>query len=258
MFINKNNKQKTIIVANWKMNPVTLREAKMNYGIIRTYANRMQNVQTVVCVPFLYLSELQKISKGGKCILGAQDAFYKKSGAYTGEVSACMLREMKIPFVIIGHSERRALGDSNKIVSQKVSYALKEKLNVILCIGEKERDEADYLHVLREEIIASLATVACANLKRLFIAYEPIWAVGKGAKADTPEDVEETILYIKKILIEAFGKKIGEKIPILYGGSINNKNAGEFLKCSGVQGLLVGRAGLNTKQFGEILKIANS
>ena len=253
-----NKKEKIFIVANWKMNPSVLCDAKKLYGVIRTRANRMHSVQTVVCAPYIYLSELQKISKGAGCIVGAQDAFYEKSGAYTGEISANMLKEMKVPYVIIGHSERRAMGDTEKIVSQKVSSALKEKLNVILCVGEKKRDEAGYLHILRKEIQESLRGVSRAHLAKLIIAYEPIWAVGKGAKADTPQDTQETILFIRKVLAEEFDKKIAMAVPILYGGSVDDKNAQKFLKDAGVQGLLIGRAGLNLKQFGEILKIANS
>jgi len=256
--MNTNKNQKTLIVANWKMNPLTLRDAKSMYGKIRTQAGKMQNVQTVVCAPAIYLSELSKLTKGHRCVPGAQDVFYEKNGAYTGEISAVMLKEMKVPYVIIGHSERRAIGETDEIVNKKVIAALKEKLQVVLCVGEKERDEAEYLHFLREEIKNSLASVSRAQLGNLIIAYEPIWAVGEGKRSDTPEDTQETILFLRKVLAEIFDKRVAMSISILYGGSVNAKNAQSFLQQSGAQGLLIGRASLDTKQFGEILKIANS
>ncbi|MFC1721214.1 triose-phosphate isomerase [Patescibacteria group bacterium] len=253
----KKNK-KALIIANWKMNPATLAEAKSMYTKIRTQAGKMQNVQTVVCAPFIYLTELQKLTKGHRCVVGAQDVFYERSGAYTGEVSATMLQKMKMQYVIIGHSERRALGESDDLVSKKVLAALKEKINVVLCVGEEERDEAEYLHFLREQVKNSLANIPKARLNGIVIAYEPIWAVGEGKRPDTPEDTQETILFIRKVLAEIFDKKIAMSVPILYGGSVNSKNTQSFLIQSAADGLLIGRASLDAKQFGEILKIANS
>ena len=257
--INKmNKKSKKLIIANWKMNPNTLREAKVLYGVIRTKANRMQNVQSVVCPPFVFISELQKISKGQRLILGAQDVFYEKSGAYTGEISASMLYDVGARYVIVGHSERRALGESDEFIAKKVQSILKGKMKAVLCVGEKKRDEGDYLHFLRKQVTDSLAGVSKHSLKNLIIAYEPIWAIGKGAIPDKAEDAEETILFIKKVLIEKFGKKDAGLVPVLYGGSVGIKNTESFLEMGGIDGLLIGRASLDVKQFGEILQQASS
>jgi len=250
---------KKLIIANWKMNPKTLREARALFSSIKKTGNKLRNVQTVVCPPYPYLAELQKTVSGHRVVLGAQDVFSEPEGAYTGEVSISNLKSVGVKYVILGHSERRAAGETNKDVNTKVKASLKSGLAAVVCVGEKLRDEhAEYLHHLRVELKESLQGLPVSSVKKLIIAYEPIWAVGKNAKkADTPKETQETILFLRKILAEIFNKKIAMNIPIIYGGSVNPQNAGLFVTEGGADGLLVGRASLNRTQFNKILSVSD-
>lgn len=253
------NKRKKIIVANWKMNPVTLKEARALFLSIKKETKKLHRVETIICPPFLYLIELSKISQRGRLVLGAQDSFWKEDGPYTGEISPLMLSQIGVGAVILGHSERRSQGEDDRVVNCKVKTALKRGLRVILCVGENKRDEdGKYFSFIADEIKASLVGVSRRFVKQLIIAYEPIWAVGpKATQVDTPEDTVEMVIFIRKILNELFGKSIAMEMPILYGGSSNPKNAEGFLRDGGVSGLLVGRASRDSKKFKDILEIAN-
>ena len=252
-----NNKK--IIIANWKMNPLSLTEAKRIFLGIKKTAHTLRNVQSVVCPPALYISELKKLVSGHRCVLGTQDVFFERNGAYTGEMSAAMLAKTGAKYAIVGHSERRAFGETDEVVNKKILAALKEGLVAVLCVGERERDEhARYFDFIRGELEGALRGVPKNMIQKLIIAYEPIWAVGREAKgSDTPEGTFETTLFIRKILADIFDKKTAMSMPVLYGGSVNEKNAREFLLHGGVQGLLVGRASLIGAQFTEILKEAD-
>ncbi len=249
---------KKIIIANWKMNPSTLKEARLIFGGTKQAAAKLKNVETVICPPFLYLHEL--MPKGGKLRMGAQDVFWDdKKTSYTGEISAKMLKDAGAKYVIIGHSERREhLGETNETVNKKIKNALKSGLKVVFCVGEKERNsECDYLRFVREEIETGLKGVPRKLVKNLIVAYEPVWAIGKSGKnAADPEDVSRMVIYVRRTLMPVTGKDWAKKIPILYGGSTDAKNAEGFLRRAGVRGLLVGHQSLIPKSFGEILKIA--
>ncbi len=253
-------KQNKLIIANWKMNPVSTEEAKKIFSGIKRVANKTRRVKTVVCPPFIFLSEMSRNVTGSKCVLGAQDSFWKEKGSFTGEVSAPQLVRLGVGYVILGHSERRALGETDETVNKKVIAAIREGLVVILCIGEHNRDtHGDYFHFLEGELKDSLAKISAKNVGHLMVAYEPLWAIGDRAQgADTPESLFEMAIFIRKILNKIFNKKIAMSTPILYGGSVDDKNAESFLHEGGVQGLLVGRASLSTKVFGNILKIADN
>jgi len=253
-------KKKKIIVGNWKMAPVEMKKAKAIFSAIKKIANKLYNVQTVVCPPYLYMNELKKVTSGHRCIIGAQDSFWNEEQANTGEISPKMLKSLGIQYVILGHSERRATGETDELVSKKINACLKENFTVILCVGELHRDEhGEYTKFIKNELIASLTGVKKKDLKNIIVAYEPIWAIGKKAKRIAqPEDALEVSILIKKILTEIFGKDIAMKVPVLYGGSVNPKNAQSFLNDGGMDGLLVGRASLDTEKFSNILKIANS
>ncbi len=251
---------KKIIIANWKLNPIGTKKAKHLFSGIKKVASTLRNVQTVVCPPFVYINDLQKLVTGHRVVVGSQDVFFENKGAFTGEISAGMLKDSGVKYIIVGHSERRALGETNNIVNKKIISALKEDINVVVCIGEIERDEnAEYLNFLRTEIKESLHGISKNKLNKLTIAYEPIWAIGGsgGGTPDSPDETMETVLFIRKILSELFGKKNAMSTPILYGGSVNKKNAEGFLSESGVQGLLIGGASLDAVHFGEILKKAD-
>jgi triosephosphate isomerase len=251
---------KKIIIANWKMNPGTLAEAKKIFGGVKKTAQKLSRVETVVCPPFVYLHELWKVQRGNKCALGAQDVFWERSGSFTGEISGGMLLDSGVKYVIVGHSERRALGETDDIVNKKIHRALKDGFKTIVCIGEKERDtHARYFLFLEHEIKQSLAKITRAMLKNIIIAYEPLWAIGKDAKRPaTANEFLEMVIFIRKILSDMFGKKEAFAVPILYGGSVNHRNAKEFLNMDGSAGLLVGRASLEPKLFEKILFYAET
>jgi len=172
----------------------------------------------------------------------------------TGEISGGMLKKEGEGYVIVGHSERREMGEIDEMIAKKVSSAIKAGLKPILCIGEKTRDDhGEYLHFLRNQIINSLGKLSKKQLAKLVIAYEPVWAIGQEEAMKT-EDIHITTIFIKKVLTEVFKDKAVLNIPILYGGSVSHLNASEIIKAGEVQGLLVGRESLNARKFGELLK----
>ncbi len=254
------SKNKKLIIANWKMNPESLAEAKKIFLGIKKVAGKLLNVQTVVCPPFIFLEEIASLYKGHRIAIGAQDVFEKNTGSFTGMISPNMLKKNGVDYVILGHSERRALGESDEYINNKVRISLKTGLKVILCVGEKERDnQGQYFIFIKNQILNSLEGITKSFLNNLSIAYEPVWAISNNSKnkAMSSDQIYEMIIFIKKVLTDKFGVKT--KMPqILYGGSVNPKNTKEILKEGGVDGLLIGRAGLDIKKFSEILNIANN
>lgn len=252
-------KQKKKIIGNWKMAPDSLREARALFQKIKEMSKKTRNIQTVICAPFIYLSELKALATGHACALGAQNVSNEKNDAFTGEISSAQLKNMGINYVIVGHSERRAMGENNDLIAKKVVAITTNNLTAILCVGETVRDDSgDYISFIKTQILESLAGITHKNITRLVIAYEPLWSVGKHTKhIAKPEDVLEISILIKKILTDKFGKNIAGKVSVLYGGSVNQKNARDFLVEGGVAGLLVGRASLQAEIFTEIQKIAN-
>ena len=252
-------KNKVLVVANWKMNPETTEKAKEIFKEAKVSSKFLKNIKVVVCPPFIYLSDLEK-NNDSEVILGAQDMFWEKAGSFTGEISPIMLKKEGENYVIIGHSERRDLGETDEMIAKKVISAVKADLSPILCVGEKERDiHGEYLHFLRKQIISSLGKLPKRFLPKLVIAYEPIWAIGKSEEeAIKPTDLHEMTIFIKKILVEIYGQAVGVIVPILYGGSVNHNNAKDIIVHGQVQGLLVGRESLNLKKFGELLKEVDS
>ena len=241
------------------MTPKSLVEARAIFQNNRSVAGKMKNVQTVMCAPYVYLSDLKKLVTGHRCALGAQDVSFEIEDAHTGEISTNQLKGVGVQYVIVGHSERRAMGESNELISKKVVAATKVGIITVLCIGEKERDdEGEYTKFVKTQLLESLVGVAKKNMKNLVIAYEPVWAIGKKAKREaSPEDVLEMSIFIRKVLSDAYDKKVSNMMPILYGGSINQKNATGFFIGGEIDGLLVGRASLKPAVFTKILNIAN-
>ena len=249
---------KKLIVANWKMMPNSAKEAAELFSSTEKAAKKIYDSKIVVCPPFVYLGLFSKNSKIG---LGSQDVFWENNGSYTGEVSAKMLKNLGVEYVIIGHSEKRRLGETDEIINKKIKQALKNKLKVIFCVGELERDEGgEYLQFVKDEIIKGLDKIPTKLFKNLIITYEPVWAISLSDKsdkalfnADTPENAQEMAIYAKRVLVSIFGR-ITRNIPVLYGGSVDAKNAASFLDKEGIGGLLVGRTSWNAKTFGELLK----
>lgn len=251
---------KILIAGNWKMFPTTLADAKKILQTIKKGTVKLKYTETVICAPTVFLSELSRLVTGKKISLGAQSVFFEREGAYTGETSPAMLKSIKIKTTIVGHSERRAMGETDEEVGEKTVAALREGLNVILCVGETVRDhDGTYTRVISNQLRAALSRVQRPQVARLAIAYEPVWAIGKNAERPaTPEDVLEISILIKKVLADAYGQQNAEHVPILYGGSVDHTNAKGFLLDGNVRGLLVGRASLSARSFAEILAIADS
>lgn len=250
-------KSKKLIIGNWKMAPVKAAEAKKTFEKIKMAASSLRKTETVVCPPSVFLSELGKISSP-KCAVGAQDAFWEMEGARTGEVSPLMLRDAKAKYVIVGHSERRALGETDEMAAKKVAAIMGPGLTPVLCIGEKNRDaEGEYYKFLEAQIAASLKGVMKTEISKVVLAYEPVWAIGaKATGAITSSALFETVIFIRKVLSKLYDKETAFSITILYGGSVDENNSGAFLAEQGVGGLLVGRSSLDAEKFVKILKIA--
>jgi len=245
-----------MVVANWKMNPESLLEAE---NIAKaTIKVSPKSLLTVICPPFVYISFISKYIKGSNVALGAQNIFPEKKGAYTGEISAAMLRSLKVSYSIIGHSERRALGETDEIVAKKLLAAFNAKIIPILCVGESTRDDhGEYLQILKSQIISSLFLLPKAAIKDIVIAYEPIWAIGSEAgSAMSGRDLHETSIFIRKVLVDLYGAKAKET-RILYGGSVAPENAANLVKEGEVDGLLVGHMSLKANAFSQILKLVS-
>lgn len=250
---------KKLIIANWKMNPVKGTEACKMFQAINKSAATMKSVETVVCPPLVYLESLGTLVTTRSCVLGAQDAFWEHAGAYTGQVSPDMVFNTKARYIIVGHSERRAMGETDEQVALKLKSILQFPLIPVLCIGEKTRDDdGAYIKEIRKQLKASLVGLTKEEIARLVIAYEPVWAIGKNAKAPcTPAECREVVQVIRQVLADQLGSTaFVAQIPVVYGGSVDAINAESFLLDGLVAGLLVGRASLDPKQFVQIIKIA--
>jgi triosephosphate isomerase len=246
---------KNLIVANWKLNPTTKKEAEEIFSGITLRLRSGQEkegdkCEVVVCPPFVYISDLARLSSEALCV-GGQNVFYEEKGAFTGEVSPAMLKNLGIEYVIIGHSERRKyFGETDETINKKIKKSLEAGLKVIFCIGEtqEQHDAGEKNEVLEKQIKIGLAGVSDFVLRAsdLVIAYEPVWAIGTGNNCGTDE-AREAIEFIKKISgVER----------ILYGGSVKSENSGEYIKNAGANGLLVGGASLNAEEFIKIIKSA--
>ncbi|TRZ53772.1 triose-phosphate isomerase [bacterium] len=253
-------KPRPLIIGNWKMNPRTISEARKLFDMVKKEAESLRKTDIVMCPPSVFIGDPALCISERGFFLGAQNMFFEEDGAYTGEISGSMLKSLSVKYLIVGHSERRAMGESDEIVSKKVLSGIKTGFTVILCVGEKERDhESAYLQTLKEQIIASLYGVPKKSLGKIVIAYEPIWAIGEKAKgAIDPGMLLEIIIFIRKVLNDIYGQTVAHSMRFLYGGSVDEKNAADFLTEGGVMGLLVGRASLSAKKFIEIIKIAEN
>lgn len=250
---------KKLIIANWKMNPQTQKDSDKIFGEISKAIKDFKNSTVVVCPPFPFIPNIKSKNKNKKIFIGAQNIASEAEGAYTGEVSAKMINNIGVSYVILGHSERRAMGEDNSVVNKKILLALKNKLVPVLCVGEKERDHNGfYLSFVKNQIHECLASVSKAQIKNVIIAYEPVWAIGSSASrtADVPEFIEMSI-FIKKIISDLYDIKIAHSTFVLYGGSVHPENALSFLSEGNADGLLVGRDSLNPKKIAKIISIAD-
>lgn len=246
--------RKPVIAANWKMFKTT-KEAK---DFIQDFIPLVENnteVEIVLCAPFTALESLSREIKKSRIGLGAQNMHPTNEGAFTGEVSAEMLLDLGIKYVIIGHSERRQLfNESNEFVKEKVEKALEKDLIPLLCIGEtlEEREAGLTLAKCKRQVESALKDIEEQNVPKVIIAYEPIWAIGTG-KTASAEDAEETIKGIRDIIAEMFSKDIAEQVRIQYGGSVKAANVEELMTKDNIDGALVGGASLDATSFSQIV-----
>ncbi len=245
----------TVVIANWKMNPQSLVEAKKILGEIKNTAKKYPSVLVMVAPPAIFLTELNKVA-GGAIALGVQNIHFEPSGAFTGEISPTMVANSGAKFIIVGHSERRAKGESNEEVAKKVLAILKVRLTPVVCVGERERDEqGNFFSFIETQIELAFKNLPKTRFKDIIIAYEPIWAIGTGINA-TVEDVKEMQLFILKILTKHFGRAVASQVRIIYGGSVKADNAIKLYQSGGIDGFLVGGASLNPAEFSAIIASA--
>lgn len=250
---------KTYIVGNWKMN-FTVGEASIYLHKLQKRLPNYRDVEVVVAAPSLSLQSLSLQIDRHKMKLGAQNAFYRDFGAFTGEISFEQLRGL-VDYAIVGHSERRYIfGEDDKTIQKKVAASVRNKITPILCIGETESERAfgETADVIRDQLTGGLADVSEEDIEKVIIAYEPVWAISstKAAKLASPDDVSEAVKLIRDSLADIYGKKTAENIAVLFGGSVNPSNAGAYLTVPGVNGLLVGGASLILGEFADIIDTA--
>lgn len=250
------SKRRVVIAGNWKMNKTPAQAAEL-IGELKG-AIREPACDVILCVPFTDLQTAVGLTSGTPLKVGAQNLHFEKSGAFTGEVSAPMLKEIGAEYVIIGHSERREyFGETNETVNKKIFAALEEGLKVILCVGETlaQRESGITREWVSLQVKAALCGIDQKQMKDIIIAYEPIWAIGTG-KTATAGQAEEVCFYVREAVSELYGLEIAQGLTIQYGGSMNAKNAKELLMQYNVDGGLIGGASLKAADFAAIVGAA--
>ncbi len=242
------------IIGNFKMNKTNteIKSYLMKF-LARVDTSR---AEVVLCLPYTALSIAKFLTEGGEVKIGGQNLSDEDAGKNTGEISGAMLKDCGADFVIIGHSERRSkFRENGKMINRKIKLALKNRLKVILCIGETalEKKALKTKEVLKTQLKESLVGLYENELENIIIAYEPIWAIGSG-KTPLAKEIESAVKVIKKTVCEDFSDKAGEKIEVLYGGSVDNKNCFNLSKIKGINGLLVGGACLDENNFVQMIK----
>ena len=236
---------KPLIVANWKLNPTSQKDAVRLFDAIEKDAKK-SSAEVVICPPFVYLALFKGLT------LGAQNVFYKEEGAFTGETSVKMLKDLNVEYVILGHSEvRKNPQETNEVINKKVKECLQEKLRPIVCVGEQEGE--DLSEVLQRQVECAFNGVLAKEVKHVAIAYEPVWAIGTGKNCSVDQTMGSMLL-IRKIISNLYNRETADAIKILYGGSVNGENSAAYIKEAGANGLLVGGASLKPEEFIKIIK----
>ena len=247
---------KKLIVGNWKMNPQTLSDARSVFNHVVNTGKLLRNIQVVLAVPSVFISDLKKEYRGKKVAFAIQNIHEREKGAFTGEVSAAQALESGCGYTLVGHAERRAMGETDELVKHKVFSAVKEGLTPIICVGEKVRDSnAEYLHFIRRQITTALSEIPRSKFSQIVIAYEPVWAIGHAAPS--AHEIHQMMLFVRKILVENYGARYAVSTTLLYGGSVNEQNIEKIMQIPDVDGVLVGRASLNAETFSEIMVAVN-
>ena len=249
--------RKKLIAGNWKMNKTSADAVSLAHELVKAVGSQ-PDVEVVICPPFTALEGVAKAIDGSLIKLGAQNMHFEASGAFTGEVSAPMLRAIFATHVILGHSERRTLfGETDELVNKKVLAAFKNQLKPILCVGESlaEREAGATLKVVQTQTERGLEGVSKEQAVTLVVAYEPVWAIGTG-KVATTEQAQEVHAFIRGLLTKHYGEAVAQKVRILYGGSMKPANAPELLAQKDIDGGLIGGASLEARSFTELVKAA--
>ncbi len=240
-----------LIAGNWKMNNNIEEGLKLTKCLIEFSNSFNMDREILICAPFTSLYSLKSILNGTKIKLGAQNMHNEENGAYTGEVSPLMLKDIGIDYVIIGHSERRQyFNETDEFLNKKIKSALKHGIKPILCVGEtlEQREANIEKETVKSQIINDFKDIDASSFKDITVAYEPIWAIGTG-KTATSEQAQEMILHIRNVIKELYNDKVSEIVRILYGGSVKASNTNEIMSKPDIDGVLVGGASLKAEEF---------
>ena len=251
--------RKVIVAGNWKMNKTT-KEAAQFFNELKPLVADVKNAGIIIGAPFTALETATRETAGSNIKIAAENMNAKESGAYTGEVSPLMLKDLGVEYVILGHSERREYYHENdEIINEKVKSALAHDLKPILCIGEKleEREAGTTNDVVKTQITGGLKDVTAAEMANVVLAYEPVWAIGTG-KTATPEQAQEVHAFIRGLLTDLYGKEVAENVTVQYGGSMNDANAADLIAQTDIDGGLVGGASLIPEKFAVIIKAGDA
>jgi triosephosphate isomerase len=249
--------RKKIVAGNWKMNK-TVKEAVEMLTELKGLVADVEGVEVVIGAPFTALADAARTVEGSKVKIAAQNMNPNESGAYTGEISPLMLKDLGVEYVILGHSERREYyGETNEIVNEKVKAALKHGLKPILCVGEKleDREAGNTEAVVEDHVRGGLVDITAEEMKNVVIAYEPVWAIGTG-KTASPEQAQDVHAFIRKLLTDMYSAEVAQDVTVQYGGSMKPGNAKELISKEDIDGGLVGGASLQAADFSAIVKAA--
>jgi len=248
--------RKTVIAGNWKMNNDLKESEKLIVELKNLLQNEKLNCDVIVCPPFTSLSEASKLVKGTVIKLGAQNMHFEDNGAFTGEISAPMLKSVGCEFVILGHSERRHIfGESDEVINKKIKKALAAGLKPIFCIGEllEERENGTTNDIVKRQVLKGLDGISAEDMKNIIVAYEPVWAIGTG-KTASPAQAQEVHEFIRDLIEIDYSLEVANDLVIQYGGSVKPDNAKELLSQKDIDGALVGGACLKADSFLGIIK----
>ncbi|OHD10724.1 MAG: triose-phosphate isomerase [Spirochaetes bacterium GWC1_27_15] len=248
--------RKYLIAGNWKMNLVPSEAKKFAKQLVESIKNVDKDVDVMIAPPFTALDAVAQEIKGSIIKLGAQNVNDNEKGAFTGEVSADMLLDLGVEYVIIGHSERRTIyKETDELINKKISFSLKKGLKVVFCVGEllSERESGKTNDVVKTQVVGGLKNISADDMKSIVIAYEPVWAIGTG-KVATPEQAEEVHAFIRNTIKDLYSKEVSDNITIQYGGSVTDTSVDGLMSKENIDGALVGGASLKVDSFTRIAK----
>lgn len=247
-------KRKAMIAGNWKMNTTIVDGCKLAREV-QDLCKEYDDREVVLAPPFTLISEVSQVVKGGSVQLASQNICWAEGGAFTGEISATMVKDAGASYAIIGHSERRQIFlESDEVVNKRLVGALAQGVKVIFCIGEtlEEREKGVTFEVLKDQVAKGLAGVTAAQMQDVVVAYEPVWAIGTGVTA-SKEQAQEVHAYLREVILEMYEKDVADGLRILYGGSVKATNVDELMSQPDIDGALVGGAALDSAGFGRII-----